>query len=162
MGKGGMYMVLALGKLSGRVSITGLPPRRGLIITLNFYEVNGPDAPAPYGGDPPPDVSTDSQKIIEQVDLDQECQETLFEQEFDLSHRMGHFYVELSAILFRNRKGAVFAQVERFFFSRRLLEIAVEPVGDVTFPVAWPAKALEDLHEYGTISPRKKSWWKFW
>ncbi len=146
-----MYMVLALGRLSGRVSITGLPPRRGLIITLNFYKVNGPDAPAPYGGDPPPDVSMDSQKIIEQVDLDQECPETLFEQEFDLSHHMGHFYVELSAILIRNRKGSVFAQVERFFFSRRPLEIAVEPVGDVTFPVAWPATPLEDLHEYGTI-----------
>jgi hypothetical protein len=143
-----------MGRLDGTVSITGLPPHRGLIVNLCFYEVGGPDAPAPYGGDPPAEAATDCQKVAEHVHLREESRQPTFEQRFSIEHRTGHYYVQVRAILFREHAGAILAQVEPFFFSRRPLRIADESLGHVTLPVSWPATPAEELHHYGTLSPR--------
>jgi hypothetical protein len=143
-----------MGSLDGTVSITGLPPHRGVIVHLCFYEVSGPDAPAPYGGNPPVEAATDCHKIIDYVHLDEETRQSTFEQPFTLEHRTGWYYVQVRAILFRERDGSIFAQAESWFYSRRPLPIAGESLGRVTLPVSWPATPLEELHHYGTISPR--------
>ena len=90
-----------MGNLDGTVSITGLPPHRGLIVNLCFYEVDGPDAPAPYDGDPPAAAGTDSQKIAEYVHLEEESRQSTFEQRFSIEHRTGYYYVQVRVILFR-------------------------------------------------------------
>jgi hypothetical protein len=43
-----------MGQFQSRAS-----PAQALIVNLCFYDVNAPDTPAPYGGDPPPEAGTD-------------------------------------------------------------------------------------------------------
>jgi hypothetical protein len=143
-----------MGKLEGTVSISNLPPHRGLIVNLCFYGVDGPEAPAPHGGDPPAEAATDCQKIAEDVHPERESREATFERPFRIEHAIGWYYVQLRVILFREKDGANFAQVEPFFFSRRPLPIADEVLGQVELPVSWPAIPLEQLHHYGTLTPR--------
>src|SRR5688572_28898113 len=71
-----------LARLEGTISITGLPPHRGLIVNLCFFSVASADAPAPHHGDPPGEVVTDCDKVFEQVDLERESRETKFEHHF--------------------------------------------------------------------------------
>jgi hypothetical protein len=152
-----------MAKLEGTISITGLPPHRGLIVDLCFFAVAGPEVPAPHNGDPPADAITDCDKVFEQVDLEKESQETTFEHSFGVERSSGYYYVQLRVILFRVRAGKVFAQAEQFCFARRPVQVTAEPEGTVTFPVSWPTEPLEELQHYGTVSPRtKRPWWRFW
>ncbi len=144
-----------MGKLDGIVSITGLPPHRGLIVNLCFFEVSGPDAPAPYNGDPPTEAATDLHTVVEDVHLKEESRRFNCNHPFSIEHRPGYFYVQVRAILFREHNGAMLAQAEQFFYSRRPLKITAEAEGHVTLPVSWPSVPLEELHHSGTISPRK-------
>jgi len=143
-----------MGKLDGTISITGLPPHRGLIVNVCLFEVGGLDAPAPHDGDPPPEAVADTHKVVEDVHLHEESQRPTFEQTFHIDHRPGFYYVQVRVILFRNHKGSMLAQAEQFFFARRPVQIAAEPAGQITFPVSWPTKSLEELHKYGTIRPQ--------
>jgi hypothetical protein len=59
-----------MGKLAGTVSITGLPPHRGLMVSVCFYRVESAQSPAPHGGDPPAEAATDCEQIYKRVDLD--------------------------------------------------------------------------------------------
>src|SRR5205807_1493132 len=102
--------ISAMARMKGTISITGLPPHRGLIVNLCFFAVAGPDVPAPYNGDPPAKAATDCDKVFEQVDLDKESQETAFQHDFDIERSPGYYYVQLRVILFQNRDGKVFAQ----------------------------------------------------
>ena len=152
-----------MGRLEGTISMTGLPPHRGLIVNLCFFAVKGPDSPSPHNGDPPAEAATDCDKVFEQVDLDNESQETTFEHHFSIERQPGYYYVQVRVILFRMREGSVFAQAEQFFFARRPIHIGAELDGQHTFPVSWPTDPLEALHHYGTISPQTKGpWWRFW
>lgn len=149
--------------LEGTITITGLPPHRGLIINLCFFAVTSADSPPPHNGDPPAEAATDSDKVFEQVALDHESHEATFEHRFGIERSPGFYYVQLRVILFRSRDGKVLAQAEQFFFACRPVQIASEAIGDVVFPVSWPTEPLEALHHYGTISPQSKHpWWRFW
>jgi hypothetical protein len=150
-----------MAKLEGTISITDLPPHRGLMVNLCFFAVAGADSPPPYNGDPPAEAATDCEKVFEQVDLDKESQETTFEHHFRVERSPGYYYVQLRAMLFRIRDGKVLAQVQPFFFARRPVQVAAIPEGNVTFPVSWPTAPLDTL--YGIVSPQaKRPWWRFW
>ena len=152
-----------MARLDGTISITGLPPHRGLIVYVCVFPVTGPDAPVPHAGDPPAKVATDCDKVIEQVDLERESQETTFEQPFGIERSPGYYYVQIRVTLFRNRNGRTFAQVEQFFFARRPVHIAKDAEGIITFPVSWPVEPLEALHHYETVVPKtKRPWWRIW
>lgn len=153
-----------MGRLEGHISIEGLPHHRGLMIHLAFFAVTGPDAPAPYGGNPPAEAVTDCVKVYEQVEIDSECRQTRFEYAFTLERPPGYYFVQVRAILFRDKQGGdLLAQAEQFFFARRPVRITPEPESRVMFPVTWPKEALEELHYYGTIKPQaKRPWWRFW
>ena len=77
-------------KLEGTVSMSRLPPNRGLIVNLCFFAVAGPDAPAPYDGDPPAEAAKDCDKVFEQVDLEKESQDPAVEIDFSVE-RTAHF-----------------------------------------------------------------------
>lgn len=150
-------------KLEGTIAVTGLPPHRGLIVSLCFYPVEAPDAPAPYGGDPPAEAAVDCHEIVNQVDLDTETAQGTYELPFHLTRPAGFYYLQVRAILFRAQAGKVFAQAEQFFFGRRPVHVAPALEGTLTLPVAWPTLALEELHHHGTVTARaEKPWWRFW
>jgi hypothetical protein len=150
-------------KLEGMIAVTGLPPHRGLIVNLCFYRVEVPDAPAPYGGDPPAEAATDCHEIVHQVDLETESSRGAYDLPFRIERPAGFYYLQVRAILFRAQAGGVFAQVEQFFFGRRPVHVASEQEGTLTLPVSWPTQALEDLNHYGTMRPQtRRPWWRFW
>jgi hypothetical protein len=150
-------------KLEGTISMSRLPANRGLIINLCFFAVAGPDAPAPYNGDPPAEAASDYDKVFEQVNLEKESQDSAVEIGFSVERPAGYYYVQVRVILFQAKEGKVFAQAEQFFFGKRPLVFGAESQGNVTLPVEWPTIPLEDLHHYRTIRPQKKRpWWKFW
>ncbi|MGC3972364.1 MAG: hypothetical protein QM775_34985 [Pirellulales bacterium] len=152
-----------MSSLEGCVSIAGLPPHRGLILSLCFFEVPATDSPPPYDGDPPQDAAIDCEQIWEQVDLDVETEAGTFECPFKVTRPVGFYYAQLRAILFRKKQDEVFAQTEQFFFGRRPLAFGVTRDGVLTLPVAWPTVPLESLHTYGTFKPQTpRPWWKFW
>jgi hypothetical protein len=138
----------------GHVVMTNLPPHRGIIVSLAFFKVDGPDSVAPYNSDPPTDVVTDCPELYNKVDLNAENTNTSCEIPFSIKHAAGHYYLQVRAILFRKQNGKVLAQSEQFFFGRRPLSL-LNDLTSVTLPVEWPSIPVEDLHNYGKISPRK-------
>jgi hypothetical protein len=152
-----------MGRLDGTISLTGLPPHRGLILKLCLYPVSGPDRPAPHGGDPPAEAAIDCHKVVEQVDLNVESQQAESNQTFSLERPPGFYYVQVRAILFRSLDGSLFAQTEQFFFARRPVRIESVSESRIVLPISWPTEPLESLHHYGTVSPeRARRWWRFW
>src|SRR5262249_34464778 len=137
---------LTMATLEGTVSISGLPPHRGLILNLCFYSVPAADAPAPYGGDPPATAATDCPAVYKQVDLNAETDRSTYELPFSIERPPGHYYLQVRAILFRMHGEKVFAQVEAFFYSRRPVEIPQTIEGRLTLPVAWPTQSVDELH----------------
>jgi hypothetical protein len=149
--------------VEGTIAVAGLPPHRGLIVSLCFYKVPTADAAAPYGGDPPAEAATDCHEVLKQVDLDTETERAAYDLPFRIERPGGWYYLQVRAVLFRTQAGQVFAQAEQFFFGRRPIRVAPEPEGTVTLPVTWPDQSLEELHRYGTVSPQtRRSWWRFW
>ena len=149
--------------LDGAISITDLPPHRGLIVNLCLFPVAGPDAPAPHGGHPPAQAATDCHEVFKQVDLDAESQVPAFEHPFAFERPPGYYYLQLRVILFRTQGGKAFGQAEQFFFGRRPIRVTAGSCGPVTLPVSWPTEPLEALHHYGTVKPqRSRPWWRVW
>ena len=142
--------------LEGTIAITGLPPHRGLIVTLCFFPVRAADARDPFDGDPPVEAVTDTQEVANQVDLDAESSQSDYDLPFVLERPAGFYYLQVRCILFRSQAGKVFAQAEQFYFARRPLSLSEEPpLGHVTLPVQWPQIPLEELGTYGNVEPQK-------
>ena len=149
--------------LQGTISMTGLPPNRGMIIHICFFSVPDADTPPPHDGDPPAEAATDCDKVFERFDPNQESHETVFTLDLTVERPLGYYYVQVRVILFRSRNGEMIAQAEQFFFGGGPIQIAHVPEGRVTFPLSWPTIPLEALQHYGTIRPEsKRPWWKFW
>jgi hypothetical protein len=146
---------MRMAKLEGTLSLAGLPPHRGLIVSLCFFRVAAATEPAPYGGDPPAEAVTDSHEVFKQVDLKAESSRSAYDLPFAVERPAGFYYLQVRAILFRTHAGKVFAQAEQFFFARRPLPLTDEPLGQVTLPVHWPQISLEELGTYGVVEPRK-------
>jgi hypothetical protein len=146
-----------MGKLEGTVALDGLPAHRGLIVSLCFYPVAAPDAPAPYGGYPPAEAATDCHQVAKQDDLHSESSQVSYALPFSIERPAGFYYLQVRAILFRTQadKG-VFAQAEQFFYSRRPLALTEQSPVSVTLPVSWPQLSVEQLHTYGVVKPRAK------
>lgn len=144
-----------MAKLEGTLAISGLPPHRGLIVSLCFFRVAAGTDPAPYGGDPPAEAVTDCHEVFKQVDLNRESSQATCHLPFAVERSAGFYYLQVRAVLFRTRMDKVFAQAEQFFFARRPLLLTEEPLGPVTLPVEWPQIPLEDLGSYGVVEPRR-------
>lgn len=139
-------------RFAGDVEITNLPPHFGLIVSIAFFPVSGPEVPAPYGGDPPEDAVEDSVQVLEQVDLETEVRMPARTVSFSIERPAGYYYLQLRTMLFRKQDNEFQAQVEPFFFARRPLAL-LEDLASVTLAVEWPSLAIEDLEYYGTFRP---------
>src|SRR2546421_6022721 len=109
-----------MARLEGTISMTGLPPHRGLILNVCFFSVDGPGAPVPYDGDPPAEAATDCDKVFEQVDLNNESQQEILEHHFGVERALGYYYVQV-----------------------RPIHIGAEAEAPISFPIAWPRQPLE-------------------
>ena len=138
--------------INGQVAIDNLPPHFGLSVRLAFFPVAGPDAEAPFDGDPPAEAVTDCPELYNEVDLDHELHETSRSIPFSISHPSGHYYIQLRTLLYRKQDGKVFAQAEQFFFGRRPMAL-LDDIPSVTLPVEWPSIPLDELGHYGTVEP---------
>src|SRR5262245_4091688 len=103
-----------MAKLEGAIAVTGLPPHRGLIVTLCFFCVGSATEPAPYGGDPPAEAVTDCHEVFKQVDLHSESSQPAYELPLAVERPAGFYYLQVRAILFRTQAGEAFAQAEQF------------------------------------------------
>src|SRR5947209_6364411 len=121
-----------MAKLEGSIAVSGLPPHRGLIVSLCFLPVKSADVPAPYGGDPPAEAVTDSHEVAKQVDLHTESSQAGYELPFVVERPAGFYYLPVRAILFRTQADKVFAQAEQFFFARRPLPLTEPALGAIT------------------------------
>ena len=141
-------------KLAGEIEIANLPSHFGLTVSLAFFPVSAPDAPAPYDGDPPGDVVIDCEELYNEVDLDTEVEQPVRTIPFSVKRPAGSYYLQLRTLLYRKQDEKVFAQAEQFFFGRRPLTL-LDDLTSVTLPVEWPSIPLDELGHYGTIEPRK-------
>lgn len=148
--------------MSGTISLHNLPPNRGLIVSLAFFEVSDRSAPVPYDGDPPGDAITDCVKLLEEVDLDTEYSEPILTRQFQIERSPGFYYLQLRVILFRKSGDRVVAQAEQFFF--RDAPVQVDDTAEPTLlKSSWPMIPIDDLNQYGTIAPEpKRPWWRIW
>jgi hypothetical protein len=145
-----------MGRLDGTVSLSGLPPHRGLILSLCFYRVPAAEAPAPYAGDPPAEAATDCHEVYKQVDLHVELAQSADDLPFSIERQPGFYYLQVRAMLFRTQGAKVFAQAEQFFYSRRPVQIPQVVEGRLCLPVSWPAESVGELHHHFTMHPRPK------
>lgn len=143
-----------MARLEGKVSLTNLPPHRGVVINFCLYEVSDADAPPPYTPAPPNETATDCHEVIEDVHFEQESRRSTVEHAISIEHEPGYYYAQVRVILFLERAGSILAQVEQFFFDRRPVQIGGEQKDRIIFPVSWPTTAIERLHRYGTIKPQ--------
>jgi len=141
--------------IEGKIAVAGLPPHRGLIVSLCFFRVAGATDPVPYGGDPPGEAVTDCHEVFEQVDLNTESSQTAYELPFAVERPAGFYYLQLRTILYRTQADKVFAQAEQFFFARRPLQLTEAPLGHITLPVQWPQIPLDKLGIYGVVEPQR-------
>src|SRR5260370_36147912 len=143
-----------MARLEGTIWVAGLPPHRGLIVSLCVFRVGAASDPAPYGGDPPAEAVTDSHEVFKQVDLNTESSQAAYDLSFAVELPAGFYYLQVRTILCRTQAGKVFAQAEQFFFARRPLPLTEEPLGHITLPVQWPQIPLEELGTYGALEPQ--------
>jgi hypothetical protein len=143
-----------LAKLEGTISVSSLPPHRGLTVNLCFFRVGSATDPAPYGGNPPAEAVTDCHEVFNQVDLHVELSHTTYDLPFAAERPAGSYFLQVRAIVYRTQAGKFFAQAEQFFFGRRPLQLTEEPLGHVTLPVQWPQIPLEELGTFGVVKPR--------
>ena len=141
--------------LEGTIAVTGLPPHRGLIVSLCFFPVSAADARDPFDGDPPVEAATDVHEVANQVDLNTELSQSSYDLPFELERPKGFYYLQVRCILFRTKEDKVFAQAEQFYFSRRPLSLTDEAPGHLTLPVQWPQIPLEELGTYEIVEPQK-------
>jgi hypothetical protein len=141
-------------RLSGRVSIADLPPHRGIVLNLCLFKVSGTNAKPPFGSDPPAEAVTDCHKVAESLHINEESKQPSFEQTFAIKHSPGYYYLQVRALLFREREGSLFCQAEQFFFSKKPVWIFHEAEEETVLSIAWPKRALEELHYYGTMTPK--------
>jgi len=144
------------GELNGTIEISGLPPFKGHSITLSLFPVQGPDAPAPFSGNAPPEARLDEEEIVKNNHFGREDNSGSIRTNFRLRRPSGWYYVQINVILYREHANRKYAQVERFFFRKRPLEIPSAKGKSVVLPVSWPPTSIEELGTYGVIKPQKK------
>jgi len=146
-----------MAKVTGSVSVADLPPHLGIMASLCFFEVSGPEDARPDPESLPPEESDDVHLLAKEVDLEKTARRVAFIKPFEIEHKPGFFYIQLRVVLFRDSGKGVVAQVEPFFFNRRPLHVEESPQPPVLFSVSWPPTPLDRLHRHGRIRPNPSS-----
>lgn len=144
------------GELTGTVRVADLPPFIGQSVSLSLFAVSSADALPPFPDAAPPAARQDEAELGEALHFEQEDTTGTLEANFRLRRPAGWYYLQLNVILYRKVNGKMYAQVERFPFRKRPVEIPAEGQA-ITLPVSWPKTPIADLEQYGTIKPGGKA-----
>ena len=136
-----------MGRVIGKIRLSELPGNRGLILYLGFYRTTITD-----GRPSPASELAHLFKINEYVHVEREQYSTSYESAYEVDLENGSFFGEARVIMLRLRNGQLWAQTEQFLNDH---PIPVVPGGESreNFEVDWPAKRIEDLNYYGTVTP---------
>ena len=147
-----MWLFKKMGELTGVVEVVDVPPFLGHSMSLSLFRVHGLDSPPPFPGIAPLETRQDEVDIGKAIHFDREDVTGSLKVGFQFHRPAGWYYVQLNVILYRKQDGNICAQVERFPFRKRPLDI---PVGGqtITLPVSWPDIPLADLEHYGRMIP---------
>ncbi len=145
--------LVGLKKFSGQVSLTNLPPHRGLIISIAFFKVDGLHSDVPFGGNPSGEEISDVTEIYNNVNLELDMTDTSMAAPFSLNREKGYFYIQARVILFRKKDEKMYAQAEQYFYSQRPI-LLNDDLSSVVLPVKWPAIPIEELGLYEKIKPK--------
>jgi hypothetical protein len=119
---------------------------------LSLFRASGPDAPVPFSGDPPPKARRDVEELKQAIHFEREDASGVIQESFRLRRPVGWYYLQLSVILYRQQNDKTYAQLERFFFRKRPVEVLAAGQS-IILPVSWPAIPIEELDHYGTMKP---------
>lgn len=146
-------LCMMLKQFNGQISIKNLPPNYGLIVSLQFFEVDNLDAGAPLDEEILAEDRIDCIQIYSEVNLDLESQESLINIPFSIEHYIGYFYIQVRVIMFRKNQNRAFAQLETFFFGSRPLPF-LDNLTSIIFPVEWPSVPVEQLENHNRFTPQ--------
>ena len=132
-------------RVTGKIQFADLPPHRGLIVSLMFFEVSGPTSDPPMALFAKGSETMHRWQVFKQVDL---CVDSYSFKDvpFQIDHSRGYFYLLVSAILVQLHNGTAVAQVEAFPFHQRPLPL-IEDLPSVTLPIRWRETTLENVFQ---------------
>ena len=74
---------------------------------------------------------------------------------FSFQCTAGHYYLGVGVIVYFERDGKMFAQVERFFPMTAPCEVRGGGEQQIQLAVSWPDIPFDELHTYGTAHPQR-------
>ena len=140
-------------ELKGTIEIDGVPPFLGYNISLSLFRVKDPSAEWPFPNDIPPKARRTEHELAKINHFDQEDTTGVINVDFLLSCVASSYYLQLNVILYRKKNNEMYAQVERFPFAKRPIEIPPDVQRSIILPVSWPTIPIEDLGVYGIMKP---------
>ncbi|MEK6750306.1 MAG: hypothetical protein AABY83_14065 [Pseudomonadota bacterium] len=147
-----------LGVLEGIIDISGLPPFCGHAISLSLFAAPDTTGNSPQiTGDPPHDALQNEEKITEIFHFDHADDSGAIQERFHLRRAAGRYYLQLNITLYRPHQNKMYAQVERFFFRKRAVEIVLAEDKYIVLPIIWPIAGIEELEIYRVITPGNSS-----
>ncbi len=129
--------------------LRGLPPHKMYSVTVTFFPVPSAASPAPYDGNPPANRMTDTASVKEAEEPDDN------HLRFSFQCTAGHYYLGVGVIVYFERDGKMFAQVERFFPMTAPCEVRGGGEQQIQLAVSWPDIPFDELHTYGTAHPQR-------
>ncbi len=136
------------GFLTGTVAIHGLPTHKAYSASIALFPVGHIGSAPPWTDKPTLDQYTDEVQI---KDASAPEEQPL---RFRLRRPAGFYYCDIGVIVYIDRRGKSYAQVERFFSMTSPCCILPVVEQRLDFTVNWPAMPVEELHEYGIVHPR--------
>jgi hypothetical protein len=136
------------GRLTGTIELHGLPANCGYSVSVSFVPVNGESSPPPSHDDSTTTANTE-QIFVKEKEAPEQSPLT-----FNAHERVGFYYVDVGLIVYFEREGDMFAQVEHFIPMRAPCRIEVNQTTRLNLIVSWPNTPFEELHSYGTVYPQ--------
>ncbi|MDH4275235.1 MAG: hypothetical protein OEW08_09375 [Gammaproteobacteria bacterium] len=141
------------GILDGSIEISDLPPFSGYVISLSFFPAQNTGALHLLATDSPSDAKQNEEKVADILHFDRSDGSGSLHEAFHIRRPAGQYYVQINVTLYRKHGDRMYAQVERFLFRKRPLEIVQDEEKYILLPVVWPTTAIEELEIYKTLAP---------
>lgn len=135
------------GTIAGEILLHGLPSHKMYCLSVTFFPVSSDASPPPFDADPPVDSWIDTEWVKEVEEPDDKPLR------FSFQRAAGYYYLGVGVIIFLERDGQRFAQVERFFPMSRPCQIQSGVQKQLQLAVTWPDIPFDQLHTYGTVYP---------
>lgn len=134
------------GWLSGHVTIHGIPTNFGIVVNLLVRRGKRIEETAPSNA-----------QLYEVICVKEREHPDAWPLHFAIARPRGIYHVGLSCIVFQDRGGKLYAQVERFFPIPKPQPTGAREADAIRMSAQWPKTPVEQLGSYGTVCPRESS-----